>query len=252
MKRRARNLRQLDLELRPTACWGGARTGAGRKRGPNPRDAHRPRAPLAAQFPCHVTLKVVRGLPSLRSGKLVRELERSLAAARERARFRVTHYSIQVDHVHLLVEADSQQDLACGMKSIGARVARAVNRVIRRCGRVLVDRYHRHVLRTPREVRHAIANVLLNARRHLAKLGRPLPSVSRIDPASSGRWFDGWHRRCSPPSCCGPPSVAGSLVKGKQTYDVWEYVTREVTLVFHGTRLIAWSTSKTVQVLSSA
>jgi hypothetical protein len=43
------------------------------------------------------------------------------------------------------------------------------------------------VLRTPREVRHAIAYVLLNARRHLAKLERRLPRIARIDPATSGR-----------------------------------------------------------------
>jgi hypothetical protein len=41
-------------------------------------------------------------------------------------------------------------------------------------------------------VRHALAYVLLNARRHLAKLGRRLPGTAEIDPASSGRWFDGW------------------------------------------------------------
>jgi hypothetical protein len=45
-------------------------------------------------------------------------------------------------------------------------------------------------------VRAALAYVLLNARRHMAKrLGRRrVPSPVRIDPASSGRWFDGWRR----------------------------------------------------------
>jgi REP element-mobilizing transposase RayT len=124
----------------------------------------------------------------------VRELERSLAAACERARFRVVQDSVQPDHVHLIVEARSQRDLACGMKSIGARLARAVKRVFQRRGRALEDRYHLHVLRTPKEVRHALAYVLLNARRHLAKLGRRLPATAPIDPASSGRWFDGWAR----------------------------------------------------------
>ena len=84
------------------------------------------------------------------------------------------HYSIQNDHVHALVEAMSARDLASGMKSICARLARAVNRIFGRCGPVLADRYHLHVLRTPREVRNALAYVLLNARRHLAKVGRAL------------------------------------------------------------------------------
>ena len=85
------------------------------------------------------------------------------------------HYSIQNDHLHAIVEATSQHDLACGMKSIGSRLARAVNRVFRLRGTVLADRYHLHILRTPREVRNALAYCLLNARRHLAKMRRALP-----------------------------------------------------------------------------
>jgi len=141
---------------------------------------------------------VRRGLPSLRSGRLVRELERSFAAACDRERFRLVHYSIQHDHVHALVEATTQHDLACGMKSIAARFARAVNRIFGLRGRVLADRYHLHVLRTPREVRNTLAYVLLNGRRHLAKLGRSMPRFARIDPASSGRFFSGWNRRFQP------------------------------------------------------
>jgi REP element-mobilizing transposase RayT len=139
-----------------------------------------------------VTIRVRSGVPSLRCGRLVRELEASFRSARERGRFRLVHYSIQTNHLHLLVEATSAPDLAAGMKSIGARVARAVNRVFWRRGAVLADRYHSRTLRTPREVRNALAYVLLNARRHAAKLGRRLSQTPRIDPASSGRWFDGW------------------------------------------------------------
>jgi hypothetical protein len=102
------------------------------------------------------------------------------------------HYSIQTNHVHLIVEAASAADLGCGMKALSSRLARAVNRVFARRGRVLADRFHVRALSTPREVRNALAYVLLNARRHAAKLGRRLPEPVRIDPASSGRWFDGW------------------------------------------------------------
>ena len=197
--------RQLQLELVARPKWGGARAGAGRKPGPSRRDPHRRRAPLASWHPCHVTLKVEKGVPPLRTAKLVAELERSWREARERGRFRLVHYSVQNDHVHMIVEATSARDLACGLKAIGARFARGVNRVFHRAGRVLADRCHVHVLRTPREVRHAIAYGLLNARRHLAKQGRRLPSIVRIDPASSGRWFPGW--RADAPSSHDPPAV---------------------------------------------
>jgi hypothetical protein len=108
--------------------------------------------------------------------------------------------------VHAIVEAASRDDLAAGMKSLGSRIARAAHRAFRRCGPVLADRYHLHVLRSPREVRRALAYVLLDARKHLAKRGRPLPAASRIDPASSGRWFDGW--RHAPGRACDQPTVA--------------------------------------------
>jgi hypothetical protein len=79
--------------------------------------------------------------------------------------------------------------------SVGIRFARAVNRALGRKGRVLEDRYHVRVLATPRQVRNAIRYVLLNARRHAAKLQRSkdqLRAPVRLDPASSARWFEGW------------------------------------------------------------
>jgi REP element-mobilizing transposase RayT len=123
---------------------------------------------------------------------VVDEVERTFAAACDRDGFRLVHYSIQGNHVHMIVEADGPHELARGMKAIGSRLARAVNRIFRRSGPVLADRSHVHVLRTPREVRNALAYVLLNARRHAAKAGRRMSRAFAIDPASSGRWFDGW------------------------------------------------------------
>jgi REP element-mobilizing transposase RayT len=145
-------------------------------------------------------------VPSLRGARIVHAVERSWRTARERGRFRLVHYSLQRDHVHLIVEAASASDLACGMKSIGARLARAVNRVLGRKGQVLADRFHAHILRTPQEVPSAIAYVLLNARRHAWKAGRWIDPRTRVDPASSGRWFSGW--RSFPPKPHDPPAVA--------------------------------------------
>ncbi len=181
---------QLELDRR----WTGRKHRGGRRPGPKPRIRHRPREGVAERFPCHVTLKVRSGVPSLRSARLVHELEQSFAGCCDRGDFRLVHYSIQADHAHLIVEAEDRSALGRGMKSLGARLARAVNRVFRRSGAVLADRYHVRALRTPREVRNALSYVLLNARRHAAKSGRALPRSVRIDPASSGRWFDGWSR----------------------------------------------------------
>jgi REP element-mobilizing transposase RayT len=85
---------------------------------------------------------VKKDVQQLRSAKLVDELERSWRAACELGRFRLVHYSIQSDHVHLIVEATSARDLGCGLKSIAARFVRALNRVWHRAGAVLADRSH--------------------------------------------------------------------------------------------------------------
>jgi REP element-mobilizing transposase RayT len=163
---------------------------------------HVSRQAFARPLPAHVTVRLRPGLLSLRTVPLVREIERTFAKGCERAEFRLVHYSLQGNHAHLIVEARDRDALGRGMKAIGARLARAVNRVMRRSGRVFDDRYHARLLRTPREVRNALRYVLLNTRRHAAVTARKALRAAkgvlgpafgaRLDPASSAGWFDGW------------------------------------------------------------
>ena len=192
---------QLELRLKTPVHWGGARTGAGRKAATRPRVWHRERAEFPESYPGLVTIRVRRDVPSLRTVRLVREVERSLRAITKRADFRVVHYSLQHDHVHLVVEAEGAAALSNGMKSLAARLARAVNRVFDRRGAVLDGRYHHRALGTPWEVRAALAYTLLNARKHAGQHVPAAPdSESWIDPASSGRWFEGWTEQPAPPA----------------------------------------------------
>ena len=130
----------------------------------------------------------------MRSRRFVSEMRKRFRAMGERGGFRLVDYSIQRDHLHLIVEANGKATLACGMKSLGARVAGAVNRVFGRSGAVLAGRYHVRWLTSPREMRHALRYVLLNARKHArARLGGIVPPA-RGDEASSGALFEGWRR----------------------------------------------------------
>lgn len=138
-------------------------------------------------------------VPSLRIAKVVASIARTFADGCSRPGFRLVHYSLQGNHAHLIVEAQNREAIGRGMKAIGARLALAVNRVTEHSGRVLADRYHMRLLRTPREVRNALRYVLLNARHHVKKLrdrlARSRNAVEahvRLDPASSAEWFDGW------------------------------------------------------------
>jgi REP element-mobilizing transposase RayT len=210
---------QIVMEFR---SHGGRREGAGRKpASPRPPVHHVRRAPLSARHPSHVTLRVRRELPSLRDRRFVSEFRPSLRAACDRGDFRVCHYSIQRDHVHMLVEADGKEALARGMKAVAARLARAANRVFRHKGPVLFGRYHLRALRTRREVRNALAYVLLNVRKHWRQRHGHPPPV-RLDAASSGAWFDGWRRSAPAVERPGLQGVARPrtwlLVKGWRRY----------------------------------
>jgi REP element-mobilizing transposase RayT len=144
-------------------------------------------------------LRVRSDVPSLRTVLIVREIERTFAVGCARTGFRLVHYSLQTNHAHLVVEARDRDALGRGMKAIGARLARAVNRVAKRRGPVLAERYHLRLLPTPKEVRNALRYVLLNARRHAASAKAKVAPAARLDPASSGRWFDGWKRKATVP-----------------------------------------------------
>ncbi len=144
---------------------------------------------LARYYPCHVTLRIHNGVPSLRAARFVEAFEETLARGCERGNFRLVHYALLGNHAHLIVEAKDRHALGRGMKSVRMRIVRAAERAFAWRGKVLGDRYHMRILKTPREVRNAIRYVLLNARRHAKRLGR-----GDIDLATSGRWFDGWKK----------------------------------------------------------
>ena len=167
--------------------WGGARKRAGRKPGPRPKTAHRTRPPYCERHPVHVTLR--SALRLMRSERVVRVLRRSLRASLSRApeRFRVVEFSIQSDHLHLLVEAADKQALSRGMQGLAISMARRVNQILGRQGRFWADRFHARGLKSPRAVRHGLVYVLANFRKHAPRHFPP-----GIDRFASAATFDGW------------------------------------------------------------
>jgi hypothetical protein len=129
----ARRSHQLALDLQPTPRWGGRREGSGRKPGRIRRDPHRRRAPLHRAHPCHVTLKIRRGLPSLRSRRLVAELEHSLREACARGRFRVVQARGEATAPDRSVGADRSGVVRSLVRRL-ARGTRAVARLSCCCG----------------------------------------------------------------------------------------------------------------------
>jgi REP-associated tyrosine transposase len=193
--------RKGQLELADVVRWGGKRAGAERRLvATRPSPPHRPRAPHRARWPVHITLRARNELPSLRSAKVFAFVRRSLAAS-HKDMFRVVHFSVQTDHVHLVVEGDHPVALVRGLQGLAARCAKAVNRAVGRRGSVWSSRYHARALRTPTEARRGLVYVLLNFRKHLgAALG--------VDPRSSGPWFVGWRHAGHPSRDASPVAPA--------------------------------------------
>src|SRR5689334_1056716 len=190
---------QLPLELKPRHGWGGKREGAGRRRTGKAGVPHRPRSRLNPRHPAHVTLKAVRGLSNPRKKEPYRVIRKALADGKERFGFRLVCFSVQSNHFHLVVEADNETALSRGLQGLQIRLARGLNRLFRRRGRVFADRYHARALATPREVRSALAYVLLNHLHHSYQRREDL-SVRGFDPCSSALFFDGWREhRPHPP-----------------------------------------------------
>ena len=207
---------QLGFDMpKPPATHGGQRKNAGRKPtragtwvGHGPRPWHEP------NHPAHVTLRVRRGIPNLRGLKLAKTITAGLRKAAQsgqarpaarRRTFRVVHYSIQPNHLHLIVEATSKTALARGMQGLASGLARRVNRKLHRRGALFGDRYHAHALASPTEVRNAVVYVLKNYEKHPDPIpDRGTEATRGIDPCSSARWFSGWAESTEPTELASP------------------------------------------------
>ncbi len=199
---------QLALALRPGYRWGGRRDGAGRKKRSG-GSSHRARPFHAKGKPVHVTMKVVRGLPTLRSHKVGRTIGTTIRAITQshagRTTFRIVHFSIQPNHLHLIVEAGSKETLWKGLRGLVTWLARRINQALGRKGRVFAERYHARALSTPKEVRNAIVYVLQNHKHHR-------PSPYPVDEYSSARWFNGWITALETPATPSPVARPGTFL----------------------------------------
>ena len=153
---------------------------------------HRCRPGLTGKHPVHVTVRVRPPVWNLRSRRSFRIVGAALTGVLGRDGFGVTHFSVQGNHIHFIVEAASAAALGAGMKALCVRIARRLNGMMGSKGPVFADRYHLHVLRTPTEVRRALHYVLGNFQSHARRRGEPVSEYMRADPFASG---DGRHRQ---------------------------------------------------------
>lgn len=175
---------------------GGKRRGAGRKpTGRRAGDSHRKRPLLDGSQALHVVLRARSEIGNMRQPRIYKAIRDAMQFARQRGRIRIVHLSIQRDHLHLLVEADSKDLLAKGIAGFKVAVARNVNLAlasdgVRRRGSVFAHRYHLTVITTPTQARRVLAYVINNWRKHREDVGGMRAWLT--DPYSSGRSFADW------------------------------------------------------------
>jgi putative transposase len=142
-------------------------------------------------------MRAQRGVAFLRRGRVIARIKQAIAAA-HKSDFRILHFSVQANHVHLMVEASDEHALSEGMRGFAIRMSHAVNRCLGRRGQLIAERYHAKELKTPREVRNALIYIHANNRHH--------GEADLIDACSSAPWFNGFRGRFEPRP--DPPTAA--------------------------------------------
>ncbi len=172
---------------------GGRRKGAGRKAAPGSRDrGHHARKDFDPRHPQHVVLRVRRDIGRLRRWPIFQAVQSAARAVLDHAEFRLVHFSIQHNHLHLIVEASSKAALSKGMNTLAGAIGRAINASLGRTGKVFECRYHATAITAPRQARNALAYVLNNWRRHNEDERSIESRFAPLDPYSTAMMFDGW------------------------------------------------------------
>jgi REP element-mobilizing transposase RayT len=158
-----RKPRQERLPLKAKFKHGGLRKGAGRPK--SEFLSHSAREKLTGIHPLHITFKIKSGLPNLRQKKFYQAFRKSVLKAHKKG-LNLLHFSILSNHVHMIVEIQDNKTLHSALKSLNTAFAKRVNFLTGRVGKVLRERFHLHVLKTPREYFNVLRYVLGNAEKH--------------------------------------------------------------------------------------
>lgn len=152
--------KQISLNIYK-GTHGGRRLNSGRKRIHSKGVSHTKREKVRAFTPLHVNFKYKL---TVKNKEGLKALHRAIKNARTQG-LKIIHFSLQHNHVHLIIEATNNKTLSKGMRSLTITLAKILNK-----GRIQLQRYHLHVLKTNREIKNAIRYVLFNEKKHNGKM----------------------------------------------------------------------------------
>jgi REP element-mobilizing transposase RayT len=173
-----------QLEFEKVNGHGGKRRGAGRKNKTGTK-GHTKREAIDFKKPMHVTLKLKKHI-YLRNRATLKAFRHAVKEAKKFSLL-ILHYSIQNDHIHMIIEAKDNDSLAKGMMSLCGRLGKMIRAAIGGSGSVFKARYYIEVLKNPTMMRNALEYVLLNTAKHMKVF-------EHIDVFSSGVAFTEWRK----------------------------------------------------------
>lgn len=157
--------------------FGGRRPGSGRKRIHSKGVSHRLREKVNVKTPVHINF---RYKTHIRNKEALKVLKRALINSRKMG-LRVIHCSMMTNHIHIIAEVENNRILTKGMRSLTVTFAKGLKK-----GRIQVQRYHLHVLRSVKETKNAISYVLFNQQKHAKKQYSVIDQYSSLLSLSCG------------------------------------------------------------------
>jgi REP element-mobilizing transposase RayT len=150
---------------------------AGRPAKNDPGIRHRSRMKINKPTSFHLTIKVRENKADIQSKKLLKALHHAIGRARLK-NLKVVHYTLEYNHVHLLVETNDHRILHAGMQALGISFSKAINKLKSYKGSVYKHRYHQRRIGSARELKNVLLYIFNNGRKHKR-------TTRRIDPFNS-------------------------------------------------------------------
>lgn len=125
----------------------------------------------------HITIKVKENKADIKNKNILKSLHHAIKRARLQG-IRVLHFTLEYNHVHLVLEASNHKELHKGMQAFGISFAKKINKQKHLNGTVYKNRYHQRLLKTRSEFKNAIQYVFSNGLKHKRAL-------SKLDPYNS-------------------------------------------------------------------
>lgn len=137
----------------------------------------------------HLTIKVKAIKADIKNKIILHMLKRAILNARRQG-LKVIHFSLEYDHIHLLIEADNNQTLGKGMKAFGVTIAKKINKFRGLMGAVYKHRYHFRRIESSKQLKNVMKYIFSNGVKHGT-------AKSLISPYNSLRAEEKYNLFCS-------------------------------------------------------